>query len=164
MHYFSNCQTLDEAKTLFKKLCFELHPDTSKRDSQAEFIAMFKEFQSAAKRLKFQTGKEADKDFNESKFYDIVKNFDCLPSDIIISFVGSWIWIEGNTKPCKDLIKAIKIEGYNTARWHKVKKVWFLAPSDSKRSKFSGKKTLEQIKNTYGCNTYQSKGRKTLAA
>jgi len=28
MNYFNDCKTLDEAKTMFRKLCLKLHPDT----------------------------------------------------------------------------------------------------------------------------------------
>jgi len=37
MNYFTDCSSLDEAKQLYKKLVFELHPDTSGRDTKAEF-------------------------------------------------------------------------------------------------------------------------------
>ena len=46
MKYFTNCKTLDEAKQLYKKLVFELHPDTSGRDSKAEFQVMQNEFEN----------------------------------------------------------------------------------------------------------------------
>lgn len=155
MNYFNNCQTIDEAKNLFRELCKKLHPDTSGFDSQTEFIQMFNEF----KKFKPTVKSEDKETFNASKFYDMIKNFDCL-NDINISFVGSFIWLEdiakGATYYQKDLIKAIKLEGYNSARFASVKKSWYFSPLDYSQ-KAKGKKTLEQIKSTYGCKTFSNK-------
>ena len=104
MKYFEDCQTLDAAKTAFKKLCFKLHPDTSGFDSQQLFIDMQREFKTVSNTLKFKTGFDTDKNFNADKFYNIVRKFDGL-IDINIMFIGDFIWlndiVEGATKSQK---------------------------------------------------------------
>lgn len=160
MKYFNDCLTLDQAKNKFRKLSKELHPDTSGYSSQSDFVQMYAEFKEVTKILKFKTGKDTDKNFNVDKFADLLRNFDGL-KDINISFVGSFIWLEdvvtGAMYQQKDVIKAIKIDGYSFAKWARKKKNWFFSPSEYKQ-KFGGKKTLEQIKSTYGNNTFTSGG------
>lgn len=159
MTYFNNIKDLNNLKNEFRKLCVKLHPDTSGYNSQSDFIAMHKEFKDLSKRLKFNTGKESDKEFNEDKFYDIVKKFDGL-TGITISFVGSFIWLEdaetGAMYKQKDTIKSINIDGYNVARWARKKISWYFSPSDYVQ-KSKGKKSLSEIKSTYGSNTFATK-------
>jgi|TARA_R110000822_G_scaffold6851_6_gene28626 hypothetical protein len=166
MKYFNDCQNLDEAKNLFKTLVFKLHPDTSGYDSQQDFIVMHAEFKTVSSRLKFATGYKTDQDFNADKFYDVLRKFDGL-NDININFVGSFIWLEdevkGATYEQKEAIKAIQIDGLNSARFAGKKKAWYFSPEGYKQRAKSGK-TLEQIKNTYGCNSFKTKKGKYLAA
>lgn len=157
MRHFHNCKTIDEAKNLFRQLCKELHPDTSGRDSQNEFIQMFAEF----KKFKPTSGTEKDKQdfetFDASEFYNMIKKFDGL-NDINISFVGSFIWLEdnvpGSTYFQREKIKAVEIEGYNVARFASVKKSWYFSPIDYKQTAKSNK-TLEGLKSKYGCKTFK---------
>ncbi|WP_245683464.1 hypothetical protein [Pseudotamlana agarivorans] len=163
--YFNNITTLEEAKDLFKSLCKELHPDTSGYDSQADFVAMHSEFKTITNELKFKTNFEADKDFDADKFYNALKQFDVL-RDIQISFVGCFIWLEdlkaGAMYQQKELIKAIKVEGYNTARWANKKKMWYFS-SEGYSQKFKSNKTLDQIKQTYGSNEFKTKQTYSIA-
>ncbi len=159
MDYFKNVQNLNEAKNLFRKLSIQLHPDTSRYDSQAHFVAMYKEFQILTNKLKFNTGYDSDKEFSAESFYSIIKKFEKL-TDIKISFVGKFIWLE-DLKPGamyrqKNSIKEIKIEGYNSARWANQKKNWYFSPEDYKQ-KGKSSKSLEEIKERYGSHEYKTK-------
>jgi DnaJ-class molecular chaperone len=153
--YFNNCNTLDEAKTLFRELSKKLHPDTSGSDTAHLFISMFKEF----KAFKPRQTNEQDDNFNADEFYNQIKNFDGL-NDIRISFVGSFIWLEdieaGATFYQKDIIKAVKIDGYNNARFASQKKLWYFSPLDYKQKSRSNK-GIDEIKSTYGCTTFTSR-------
>jgi hypothetical protein len=158
MKYFTDCNTIDQAKNAFRNLCKSLHPDTSGRDSQAEFIAMYSEFKKFKPSNQTEQQKENYTNFDPAEFYDMIKNFDQL-EEINISFVGSFIWLEDETKGAtyeqKDIIKSIKLIGYNNARFASVKKSWYYSPEDYQQ-KSKDKKTLEQIKSTYGCKTFKN--------
>jgi len=164
MKYFQDCQTLDQAKDLYRKLCKELHPDNNNGIDKG-VGAVILEFKAVSKVLKFKTGKDIDKDFDADKFTDLLAKFEHL-QDINISFVGSFIWLEdainGATYRQKEAIKNIKIDKMSTAKFHGKKKVWFFSPIDYKQ--FSkGSKTLAKIKSDHGCNTFAIKGRKQIA-
>lgn len=158
MKYFSECKTMDEAKNLFRQLCKELHPDTSGKETAAEFVKMYAEFKSFKPTSQTDQQKEDYTNFDHAEFYDMIKNFDSL-EEINISFVGSFIWLEdekkGATFEQKEVIKGIKLIGYNGARFASVKKSWYYSPEDYQQ-KSKGTKSLEQIKSTYGCKTFKN--------
>lgn len=149
--YFEGCKTTDEAKNTFRKLCMILHPD--KGGSNAEFIELMKQFEA----FRPTAGKQAEdgQPFNTSKFYDMIQNFEDMEG-LNISFVGSWIWIEGDTMKHKDALKSLTLDGYKSASWAKVKKAWFFSPIEYKK-KSGITKGLEEIKQYYGCNTFKTK-------
>ena len=156
MNYFKDISTLDKAKNLFRDLCKKLHPDTSGYSSQADFIRMFNEF----KAFRPTDGRKEDATFNADKFYNIVKRFEHL-EDINVSFVGSFIWLEdvvkGATYNQRQSIKDIRIDGYNFARFASKKLAWYFSPQDYKQFN-KGKKTLDQIKDAYGCKSFAMQG------
>lgn len=159
MNYFNNIKTLEAAKNEFKTLCKQLHPDTSGYDSQSEFVEMYKQFKALTNKLKFNTGFDSDKDFDGDKFYNAFKQFDGL-RDIEVAFVGCFIWLSdikaGAMYNQKELIKQIKIEGYNTARWASKKKQWYFS-SEGYSQKFKSNKSIEEIKSTYGSTEFKTK-------
>lgn len=156
MNYFKDCSTLDEAKKMYRTLLMEFHPDkqTGSHTKTVELINQFKAFKPTKQA-------ETDKDFNFDKFHNLVMKFEHLDG-LTVSFVGTWIWIEGNTYPQKDKIKAIEIENFEPARFAKKKKAWYIAPkTDGKKRRGSGK-SLEQIKAVYGSESYKTKSQKYL--
>lgn len=157
--YLNNINTLDVAKSEFRKLSILLHPDTSGYSSESDFIQMYNEFKALAETLKFNTGFESDKNFNADKFYNNIKKFEAL-ENIKISFVGSFIWLEdikpGAMYEQKEMIKDVKINGYNSARWARKKKNWYFSPEDYKQ-KSKSKKSLSELKNSYGCKSFKTK-------
>lgn len=151
MNYFKDCTTLDQVKNLLRKLSKELHPDHNNGRDKG-FAKMFQQYKEASERLKYKTGFEQDANFNADSFYNMVRKFDAL-QDVTVSFVGSFIWIEGDTKSQKDTIKSIYIEGYNVARWANKKVAWFFSPLDYKQ-KAKSKHDLNGLKSKYGCKSF----------
>lgn len=154
MKYFNDCNTIDEAKNLFRKLCLKLHPD--KGGDASEFISMFNEF----KAFKPSQGTEQNDPFDADKFYNLVQQFENFEG-ITVNFVGSFIWIEGDTLKHKDNLKKIVLDGYKPIFWARVKKAWFFSPLDYKKK--SGKTTtLDNIKNKYGCKSFTTNSIKKI--
>lgn len=147
--YFTKCNTIDEAKNEFRKLCLILHPD--KGGNASDFITMYNEF----KAFKPSERKENEPEFNANEFYNLVQKFENFEG-LIINFVGSFIWLEGNTMKHKDSLKSIKLEGFKPLYWAKLKKAWFYSPLEYKKK--SGKVVeLNEIKSRYGCTTFNAK-------
>lgn len=160
IHFFQDCRTIDEAKNLFKKLCFELHPDHNKSASaHADFINMRAQYEN----FKPSEGRERNNTDKADHLYNIVKQFETLKG-VLVSFVGSFIWLEdqqghtGSTKAQKEEIKKILLEGYNLPRFAFKRKKWYYSPKGYKQ-KFKSSKTFEEIKNTWGSKTYKPQER-----
>ena len=156
VQYFQDCKTIDEAKNLFKKLCFDLHPDHNKSHSaHADFISMREQYEN----FEPSEGRERNATDKADTLYNIVKQFETL-DNVLISFVGSFIWLEdapghaGSTKAQKEGIKKILLEGYNSPRFAFKRLKWYYSPAGYKQ-KFRSKKTFEEIKNTWGSKTYK---------
>jgi len=162
IQFFKDCATKDEAKNLFRKLSFLLHPDHNGGKDQ-DFIKMFQEF----KTFTPSNESEQNEPINTEEFYNIVQSFNAL-INITVSFVGSFIWLEdeeghkGATYSQRTEIKKILLAGYNSANFAGKKKLWYFSPLGYKQ-KYGGKKSIEQIKKTYGNKTFKPSGRVSIA-
>ena len=137
MNYFKNCASLDEAKALFKKLAFELHPD--KGGSKEVFQEMLNQFHS------FRPGQE--KFYGEFSFWNsdeyatIIEQLMGIPM-IEIEVCGSWIWVSKSTKEVKDQIKAVDCGESFRRGWSKDKSRWYFSPKSYRKK---SKNTLARI-------------------
>ena len=158
MKYFLGVKNANELKSLYRKLCNELHPD--KGGKAINFITMMNEYNSI--KDSFNNEKESD-NINAEQFYNLLQQLEKL-TNVRIEFIGSFMWlfdeVEGSMYEQKDMIKSFVFEGYNSARWAKVKKYWYFSPADYKSK---GKAIdLLKIKSKYGVKSFQSKGIKQL--
>lgn len=159
-NYFKECNTLDDAKNLFKILCFKIHPDTrpdkDKEKGHIEFIELFKQFKNF--RPTEEHTRKGDDNFNADAFYNIVKRFDGL-EDTLITFIGSFIWLEdeigceGATKRQKEEIKKILLDGYNAPRFAFKRKKWYYSPEGYKQ-RHRCTKSFDQLKYQWGHKTF----------
>ena len=159
MKYFSGCTSLDEAKQLYKKLVFELHPDTSKKDTKAAFQEMQNQFE------KFKPNTEKFKgefeNWNAEEYSHIIQQLMTIPN-IVIEVCGSWIWLAGDTKPVKEQIKAVNTGETMKRGFSPKKQKWYFSPTGYRKR---GKKELsfEQIKDHYGYKKQDSQQIKKIA-
>ena len=154
MKYFLNVSNSNELKSLYRKLCNELHPD--KGGKASDFIAMMDEYNSLKDSFNSETESE---NLNAEQFYNLLQQLEKL-TNIRIEFIGSFIWlfdeVEGSMYQQREIIKGFIFDGYNLARWAKVKKSWYFSPADYKSK---GKAVdLSLIKTKYGVKSFQSKG------
>jgi curved DNA-binding protein CbpA len=170
MKYFNDCQTLDDAKSLYRQLCKQLHPDKNLQDpnySDEEFKRMQSQFVFASETLKFKSGKDAN--FNFDKFDQLVQKFQHL-NDVNIDIMGSenWVYIfdevKGATYRQKEDIKAIEIKDYDKAKFCGRLKKWLIKPTESKAGSYKGSKSYDDIKALQGCTSFKTKKGKYLAA
>lgn len=126
--YFKDVNTLEELRRQYKELLKIYHPDnggnmSDMQEINAEYDRLFKVLKD--RHEKTADGKEsnAKTDFNNMKydFSEDQKLREVLQQiigfeGITINIVGSWIWIDGNTYPYRDELKAI---GFRWSRQHK---------------------------------------------
>lgn len=149
LNYFINCNSIDDAKQLYKKLAKEHHPD---KGGDVEIMKLINnEYDFFCKKFSFNSDKsndESNDDFEMSQiFKDAIKNIIHL-DDLIIELVGSWIWVTGNTKKHKETLKASKFI------YAKNKEAWFFRTDENKRPN-KNPMDLEEIKAKYGTSDFK---------
>jgi DnaJ-class molecular chaperone len=155
--HFSECSTQDEAKNVFKKLCFALHPDHNDSPTAgAEFIELKKQYDSFTP----SEGRERTEADASEALYNTIRQFENL-QNVLITFVGSFIWLEdeegsaGATKAQKEEIKKIILDGFNSPRFSGKRLKWFYSPVGYKQ-KFKSKKSFDEIRKTWGSKTFEA--------
>ena len=119
----TNEQALNELKKQNRQQATKLHPDAG--GNEEEFKVMYKEFETLFNKIKNQYNKVVretqqghEKTETPEVYADII-NALIRYDDLIIELCGTWIWISGNTKEHKEVLKA------NKCRWAKNKEMWY---------------------------------------
>lgn len=139
-------------KQAYRKASSIYHPDKggSVEMMQAVNAAydVLKEYQG-----NIETNETTDKEYGDK--LNAAINAVIHLEGINIEICGSWVWITGNTKEHKDIIKSA---GY---KWAKKKVAWYFRPSDWK-SKGRGSFSMDEIRDTHGSTQVRAKQRKAL--
>jgi len=145
---FENVTGLNEAKKIFKKLAKELHPDIG--GSEEEFKILKNVYDDIVEH-KIYFSADCKFDLELEKIISQILHFE----NITIEVVGSWIWLSGDTKIIKDKLKELNF------KWASKKKMWYYGEMKGKNPK---QKSMDEIKNKYGCTTLRSKEKQKLSA
>lgn len=156
MNYFDKCETLEEAKKLFKQLCFECHPDTG--GSHAAFLELTKQLEN----FKASDVHAADKYFVSENFIKIVEQLIKIKG-IDFEICGSWIWITSEREH-KDQIKAVELPENHVCRWAGKKKMWYIRENYKYHKKSKRELSIDEIRNLYGSEKYEKEKDKEIAA
>ena len=150
MKFFNDCKTIEEVKSLYKKLAMENHPDRG--GDTAIMQAINTEYAFACAKLAKGAGlsdEEADTEIRLSEEYrQVIEKIINLPG-IVIEIVGNWIWVTGNTRPVKDTLKDA---GFHFAS----KKIAWYYRNEVFKTRGNGA-PLEQIRAKYGSETINRK-------
>lgn len=160
MKYFENCKSIEELKKEYRRLVVQNHPDNG--GSLEVMKTINAEYEKAFDRLKDihnEAAKaEGKKEMHETsgQFMEIINQI-IFFEGITIELCGAWVWVSGNTKEYKEQFKAL---GF---RWASKKKMWYWRnEEDATRSR--GKYTMDQIRDKFGSETYQTKTAEQITA
>lgn len=159
MKWFVNVKTLDELRSIYRKLAMEHHPDRggSTRDMQeinAEYEYLSKylidnntTFSEGRKHYEHYVSEEIRTKLNEVIFME----------EVTIEVIGSWIWITGNTRPLKEDLKA---KGFKFSP-NKIAWYWYYGDYH----KFSNRRfSLDDIREMWGSEEVEKQKMKTQLA
>ncbi len=159
MKYFTNCKTAEELKKEYRTLAKKLHPDLG--GDTEEFKIMQNEFEAMWERLKNvhtnSKGETYTKETTETpkEFIHIIDVLTKL-NGIEVEICGSWIWVSGNTKEHKEVLKSLKF------RYANKKQAWYFHTEPYKK-KSKRELTLDEIRDMFGSQKYNAKDEKELA-
>lgn len=158
MTYFIECKTLDELKKQYRRLAMLHHPDVggdleTMKAINNEYAARFEALkdQHNARAAADETGKTRATSEAPEEFIEIIEKLLHM-SGLEVELCGSWLWIGGNTREHKDELKAAG------CRWSNNKKLWYWHHAEEGRKWHKGSKTMNQIRNKYGSQTFRSGG------
>lgn len=152
---------IDSVETLrneFKKLCFKLHPDkggneTDFKNMQNEFEKILKSFSGKKQNYQEQNNQEQKEqnEFNYSYNSDFEKELMNIIinlvnySDLNLEVCGVWLWVTGDTKKHKDLLKSLNL------RFHAKKLCWFFCDYNESKKTFRSKELdMNEIRIKHG--------------
>ena len=144
---FKGIEGINEAKKIYKQLAKKLHPDVGGSD---ELFKMLNSIYTNIIENKIYFSNEFKFDLEIEKIISQILHFE----NIVIEIVGSWIWLSGDTKLIKDNLKELNF------KWASKKKMWYYGEMKGRNPK---EKSLEEIKNKYGCETVRTKEKEKIA-
>lgn len=144
--YFKNISNQAELRKAFVQLLKMHHPDNGGDPEICKEIN--REYEEVLKTL--PAGGEKQSDADRQAAADLDKEIREALAKIIhieglnIEVVGTWIWIDGNTFPVRELLKNL---GY---RWSKSRKKWHFTPYGESTYYKGKKKSFESLRKIYG--------------
>ena len=152
LKYFNNCQTLQQAKELYRTLAIKNHPD--KGGDNAVMQEINAEFAFCCKNELFGEKNNLNSYNNVEEFQDVINKIAHL-DNIIIEVCGLWLWVSGDTRKHKETLKAAG------CRWASKKMLWYWRPE---QQNFKRTKSLEmfQIRSKYGSTIVEPQPLKVL--
>lgn len=154
--WFFGIETAEELKKQFRKLAQQLHPDNG--GDAEQFKEMKLEFESLWDNLKNvhtnkkgeqydTTGTDRATTETASEFMNIIEKLMFIPT-LTVELCGSWIWVSGDTKPQKDLLKEL---GF---KYSSNKQMWYYQ-RDGKRRYHKNAWSIDEIRTAYGSKVYK---------
>ena len=145
---FKGVEGINEAKKIYKTLAKKLHPDVG---GDEESFKLLNAIYTDLIEHKIYFSNDIKIDIELEKIISLILHFE----NITIELVGSWIWINGDTREIKEKLKEI---GF---KWASKKRMWYFGEMKSKNPT---PKSMEEIKNKYGSETLKTKNKKEIAS
>ena len=162
-NYFVGATTVEEIKTRYRRLAMSLHPD---RGGDAEAMKVLnREYHETLRACHGTTSQKTTGDehtyyYNEAVEQAVVDKLAELLGlnlpNIRVMLVGTWIWVDGDTKPVKESLKS------HSLRWHHQREKWYWHAGRYRRSQSNS--DFSELAVKYGYREFKSTQRQKLEA
>lgn len=120
MKYFEGLTQEDEIKLKYKQLAKTHHPDLGGCVETMKVInSQYEDMLAGAYQRAGKLITEIDELLARDSVLRDKLNEIIMHRDICVELCGRWLWVTGDTRPVKDLLKAASF------KWAKTKKCWF---------------------------------------
>lgn len=145
---FKGIDGINEAKKIYKNLAKKLHPDVG---GSTELFKILNEVYNYILENGVNFSEDSEFDLELEKVISQILHYD----NIIIEVVGSWIWLQGDTRAIKEVLKELNF------KWASKKKMWYYGEMKGRNPK---QKSMDEIKAKYGYQIVQGKYCKRVSA
>ena len=145
--------TQEDIKVAYRKAAFKYHPD--RNPAGLEMMQMINAAYDAVKDFEGNFTATSTENFSD-KINDALNAI--MGLNLTIEICGCWVWVTGDTKTHKELLKAA---GY---KWSPKKTAWYFRAEEDKRSWYNKSHTLDEIRFKYGSKSVAETERKRIAA
>jgi curved DNA-binding protein CbpA len=153
--FFEGCETVSEVKQRYRKLVFIHHPDVGgdTQTMQRLNAAYHRVLESlhGQERVDADSGKTYRYYYNRARESAVMAKIAELVSlklpSVEILLVGTWIWVQGNTRPVKEQLKSVGM------RWHGKRQRWYWRESRN-RCSYNDRATFTGICAKYGVKKF----------
>ncbi len=151
---FKTLRTVKEVKSLYRELAMKHHPDRGGDTATMQEVNRF--YHEALKRCDRQQemgtdGREHTYHYNENveqSIMDKISEILALRLDgVDVWLVGSWVWLQGNTRPHREALKAIE------CLWHGQRQMWYWKPYAGK-TRYNKNASFGDLAATYGARIF----------
>lgn len=132
-------RTIEELKREYRRLVMIHHPDRGGSEDAMKILNA--EYEHLFTALKNGGGEKEKAHDLDDGFREIIYRVASVPG-VTVEVCGSWIWVSGDTKPVKEILKEAGL------RWASKKKMWYWSP-EPKRRRGPGQ-SMEWIRERYG--------------
>lgn len=136
--------TKSDITKAYKKTAIKFHPD--RNPAGAEVMKAVNAAYEFLKGLEFDevTHTDSENAYNFSDELAEVINGVMSLDGMIIEICGNWVWLSGNTKEHKDILKSL---GFF---WAGKKAKWYYRPAEHKSSQYKQSWDMDKIREKYG--------------
>jgi hypothetical protein len=148
MMYFDGL-TVAEIKSAYRRLARENHPDLGGDTEVMQEIN--RQYEAALKACNGQVSRDAEgtehtykwDEETERRLMEMIDKLIAIKMENVnIDLIGIWIWITGDTKPHRKILKAMG------CIWHSTRGCWYYKPYEGKH--WGSDASLEDLAKTYG--------------
>ncbi len=144
---FVGVDGINEAKKIYKNLARKLHPDVG---GSTEEFKILNDVYNYVLEHGIIVKEDSEFDLELEKVISKILHFE----NLVIEVVGSWIWLSGETKHIKEILKELKF------KWASKKKQWYYGEMKGRNPK---QKSMDDIKAKYGCTRVNNNISKKVA-
>ena len=163
MNYFRGFTTVETIKLEWRRLCFLHHPDVGGDTATMQQVNI--QYHEALAQGHGQTAKGSDgqehtyyysQDIEQAVMDKIEELLALRLPGVEILLVGTWIWVDGDTRPVKEQLKEVKL------KWHSKRKKWFWHTPSYRRS-YNSSGSFDDICQAYGVKGFKSSPQSALS-